>query len=120
MPFLEFCKTIGKTHLFIDLRKKDFENTHCLPIKLFYYLACGRPVIYSNLKSIRKEIKNFNFGYVCEPDDLQSIADHIVEYIVHPDMYFEHTKNALIASKSIYDWNLIDKQFVSFIENQRE
>ena len=118
MPFLDFCKIIGKTHLFIDLRKKDFENTHCLPIKLFYYLACGRPVIYSNLKSIRKEIKNFNFGYLCEPNDLQSIADHIVEYIVHPDIYFEQTKNALIASKSLYDWNLIDKKFVSFMENQ--
>ena len=118
LPFLDFCKTIGKTDLFIDLRKIDFENTHCLPIKLFYYLACGRPVIYSSLKSIKKEIENFNFGYLSDPSDMHSIAGHIMDYITHPDIHSEHAKNALIASKSIYDWNLIDKKFISFIENQ--
>ena len=118
LAFPEFCKTIGNTDLFIDLRKIDFENTHCLPIKLFYYLACGRPVIYSNLKSIRKEIKNINFGYLCNPIDMQSIAIHITNYIKNPDIYFKHAKNALKVSSSMYNWNLIENKFISFLENQ--
>ena len=118
LSFTKFCKTIGDTHLFIDLRKIDYENTHCLPIKLFYYLACGRPVIYSNLKSIRKEIKDFNFGYLCNPTDYKSVAGLITNYIIKPDIYFEHSKNALNISYSKYNWKLIEKKFISFIGDQ--
>jgi len=117
LPYLEFCNTIGDTHLFFDLRKMNVENTHCLPIKLFYYLACGRPVIYSNLKSIRQEIKDINFGYLCNPDDIQSIAGHIVNYITHPTTYSEQATNALDVSRSTYNWNVIEKEFISFIKN---
>jgi len=118
MPFPEFCKTIGNTHLFFDLRKRDFENIHCLPIKLFYYLGCGRPVIYSDLKAIRKEIKNINFGYLCNPADVESIAWLIVNYIKHPETYIEHASNALEIYKSAYNWKAIEKGFISFVENQ--
>jgi glycosyltransferase involved in cell wall biosynthesis len=118
LSFSEFCKTIGDTHLFIDLRKIDYENTHCLPIKLFYYLACGRPVIYSNLKSIRKEIKDFNFGYLCHPNDLQTISKHIIEYIKNPEIYYEHANNALNISRSKYNWDIIEMKFISFVANE--
>jgi len=118
LPFPEFCKTIGDTHLFFDLRKIDVESTHCLPIKLFYYLACGRPVIYSNLRAIRQEIKNINFGYLCNPNDIHSIADHIIEYIENPDIYARHSMNALNISKSTYNWKVVENEFISFLENQ--
>jgi len=116
LPYPEFCNTIGNTHLFFDLRKIDVENTHCLPIKLFYYLACGRPVIYSNLKSIRQEIKDINFGHLCDPDDIQTIAGHIVDYITQPAFYSNHATNALTVSKSTYNWNAIENDFISFIQ----
>ena len=117
LPFLEFCKMIGDTQLFFDLRKIDVENTHCLPIKLFYYLACGRPVIYSDLKSIRKEVKYVDFGFLCDPDDYESISVHIVDYIINFTMYAGHSTNALNVSKSTYNWKAIENDFISFIEN---
>ncbi len=120
LPFPEFCKTIGDTHLFFDLRKRDFENTHCLPIKLFYYLGCGRPVIYSDLKAIRKEVMNINFGYLCNPNDIHSVAGHIMDYINQPGLYTEHATNALNISKAKYNWNAIENDFISFIASQSE
>ena len=118
LPFLEYCKVIGNTHLFFDLREIDLENTYCLPIKLFYYLACGRPMIYSNLKAIRKEVKNINFGYLCDPTDFESIANQIIEYIVKPELYIEHANNALELSHSVYNWNKIKNDFNSFIDRK--
>jgi glycosyltransferase involved in cell wall biosynthesis len=120
LPFPEFCKTIGNTDLFLDLRIVDLENTHCLPIKLFYYLACGRPVIYSNLKSIRREIKPFNFGHLCDPTDIKTIATHISDYILNPNIYLQHAKNALNSSKAKYNWALIENDFISFINSCRD
>lgn len=120
LPFPEFCKTIGNTDLFLDLRIVDIENTHCLPIKLFYYLACGRPVIYSNLKSIRHEIKPFNFGHLCNPTDIKTIASHISDYISNPVVYVQHAKNALNSSKAKYNWALIENDFISFVNSCRD
>lgn len=119
LAYQDFCNAIGKADLFLDLRKKDIENTLCLPIKLFYYLACGRPVIYSDLRSIKHEIQNFNFGYLCKPNDCNTIATHIVHYIENPDIYLQHATNALEVSKKVYNWKIIEKKFILFIEKHR-
>ena len=117
LPFSEFCKSIGNTHLIFDLRKIDFESTHCLPIKLFYYLACGRPVLYSDLLAIRHHIKEFDFGYLCHPKDIPSIATHITDYIANPGLYLEHAGNALEISRSTYNWKAIENDFLTFIDS---
>lgn len=117
LAFPEFCKTIGNTHIFLDLRKKDFENSFCLPIKLFYYLACGRPVIYSNLNSIQKAIPDINFGLLTEPDDSEKISAQIINYITDNVLYNTHCANALKISKEKFNWQLIEGEFVDFIKS---
>lgn len=112
--FLDFCKEIGETHIFLDLRKTDFENSHCLPIKLFYYLACERPVIYSNLKAINKTIPNFNCGYLCDPLDFDSIAESIYGCISDKKKYNEFCINAEKLSKK-FNWGMLKVDFISFI-----
>ncbi|HPC26404.1 MAG TPA: glycosyltransferase [Paludibacteraceae bacterium] len=116
-PFLEFCKQIGDTNVFLDLREKNFENNHCLPIKLFYYLACGRPVIYSDLKAIKKEIYPFNFGYLVSPSEHQIIAKYLEKYLIDYQLYYEHSANALRASEKKFRWDFIKDDFISFIKN---
>ncbi len=119
-PFREYCKIIGNTNLFLDLRKKDFENNMCLPIKLFYYLACGRPVIYSDLKSIKREIPNIDFGFLCNPNDIETISNHIIDYTNNHRLYNAHCNNALKISRSKFNWSLIENDFISFIKNISE
>ncbi|NDP19854.1 MAG: glycosyltransferase family 4 protein [Paludibacter sp.] len=114
-PFSDFCKTIGNTHIFLDLRKKDIENNYCLPIKLFYYLACGRPIIYSNLNSIKKTIPEMNVGFLCEPADIESISNSLIEYIDNSELYVSHCENALSISKLKFNWKLIENDFLEFI-----
>lgn len=119
LPFINFCQEIGKSDIYLDLRQIDIENNLCLPIKLFYYLACGKPIIYSNLRSIRKGVRNINFGHLCDPNDSDLIASHIINYIQHPKTYTEHSKNALKTSKLEYNWNLLEKDFINFIYMQK-
>ncbi len=116
LSFKDFCSTIGNTHLFLDLREKDIENSNCLPIKLFYYLACGRPVIYSDLKSIKKAIPNINFGYLLPPTNTEKISDAITKYINDSQLYNDHCENALKLSHNQFNWELIEKNFITFIQ----
>jgi len=120
MPFRDYCNEIGKSDLFFDLRQIDIENTHCLPIKLFYYLACGKPIIYSNLKSIRKGIENINFGFLTDPNNSIKIASFISDYINNPDLYKEHARNALLESHNKYNWKKIENSFISFLATEKQ
>lgn len=119
LAFPDFCKTIGNTHIFLDLRQKDFENTYCLPIKLFYYLACGRPVLYTNLNSIQKAIPDINFGLLTNPDDSEKISNRIIDYINNNELYSAHAGNALKLAKEHFNWKLIENEFVDFIKAVR-
>jgi glycosyltransferase involved in cell wall biosynthesis len=117
MPFIEYCQVIGDTHFFFDLRSDDCENTHCMPIKLFYYLACGRPIIYSNLRSIKHEIRNTDYGFLSNPMDYRYITSRILDYISKPEKYIQHANNALTESTEKYNWSEIESDFRTFISN---
>lgn len=56
MPLAEFCRYIQNFDIAFDLRDRDAENRHCLPIKLFYYWAAGVVPIYSDLDAIRRHV----------------------------------------------------------------
>jgi len=112
-----YIKLINDSDIFIDFRSTDFENSHCLPIKLFYYLALERPVLFSNLKAIKKEVAIEQFGYLVNPTDTQKIVDLINAYIKVPNLYSTHCKNAKTLFKTMYNWEKIEAQFINFIEN---
>ena len=93
----------------------DAENTRCLPIKLFYYLACGRPVVYSDLKAIRRQVEPFDFGCLVAPSDAEGICRFLLDCIDHPDRYRQYTANARRAAEEKYNWGIIEEQFVTFV-----
>lgn len=117
VAFNDFCETITKQDFFLDLRDDDIENTHCLPIKLFYYMAAGRPVIYSDLKAIRHGLPEIVEDSLVRPDDITRAAKLICQYVAHPELYEQicYRNKQLIENK--YNWELQSKSFVQFIEN---
>ena len=112
----EYINLIKDTDIFMDLRKVDFENTHCLPIKIFYYMALERPVIYSNLKAIRKEVEISEFGYLVNPKNSNNIAKIIIKYLNNNGLYHKHCANSKDFFKKYYNWEIIEESFVNFIE----
>ncbi|MCL2435419.1 MAG: glycosyltransferase [Lentimicrobiaceae bacterium] len=115
LPFSDFCKYASQMDLCFDLRAISWEHNRSLPIKLFYYLACGRPIIYAKLKSITTFFSDISFGYLVNPSDTDAIADKIVNYINHPEIYREHCQNALHLSKEKYNWAKIKDNLIQFI-----
>ncbi|MGC3979177.1 MAG: glycosyltransferase [Paludibacteraceae bacterium] len=115
LSFTEYCKIIGNYDIYFDLREKDVENNHCLPIKLFLYTACERPVIYSNLKSIQKEIKDHTAGYFCAPDNKKDIAMRLIYYINNKESYFEHCRLAKAIYKEKYCWETIKNNLLEAV-----
>ncbi len=79
--FEKFTDALADADLCFDLREINFENNHSLPIKLFYFMGAGKPVIYSDLKGIRKHMGTLSFGSLADPQDAEAISEIIVNYI---------------------------------------
>ena len=100
----------------MDLRDTDVENTRCLPIKLFYYLAAGRPVIYSDLKAIRKGVSEIISDSLVQSEDTETAAHLIEEMVIHPDRYKLICNRNRHLAENKYNWERISNVFVQFIE----
>jgi glycosyltransferase involved in cell wall biosynthesis len=118
LPFEQFCTAIAGYDLFFDLRKKDKENNQCLPIKLFYYMACARPVIFSDLDAIELQVPEINeFACLTNPDDYGNISQIVTEYIRKKDKYCEHSAAAGKYSIEKYNWEIVSGKFLKFISD---
>ncbi|TAF74364.1 MAG: hypothetical protein EAZ53_09500 [Bacteroidetes bacterium] len=115
LEFHKFIQTIKDTDVFLDLRKSDIENRHCLPIKLFYYLGLNRPIIFTDLKAIRKEVDVSKVGYLVDNEDINLISNLILNYIDNPDLYQNHCRNALEIFNEKYNWELIERNLVKLL-----
>ncbi len=115
--FIDFLSIINQTDIFLDLRSADLENQYCLPIKLFYYAALGRPVIFTSLKAIRKEVDIDKFGYLVNPEKTEQIVDLIIKYIDNPAFFTKHCRNARAIAEKEYNWKTIEPDFIRFMHN---
>lgn len=113
--FKNFIDLIKDTDIFLDLRSTDFENQHCLPIKLFYYAHLGRPVIFSDLKAIRKEVDIEKFGFLADPEDSDNIVKILSDYLQNETRYYQHCRNACNLAMNEYNWQKIESLFLNFI-----
>jgi glycosyltransferase involved in cell wall biosynthesis len=115
--FTDFTGQINETDIFLDLRSGSFENDRSLPIRLFYYAALGRPVIFSDLKAVRHDVEIEKFGFLTDPGNTEGTILLISEYLKDPDLYKRHCENARNLAIEKYNWGKISPRFRSFIKS---
>ena len=115
ISFEKFTESYAKADICFDLRDLNFENNHCLPIKLFYYMASGKPVIFTNLKATRQHVDVSKFGYLVDPENSDLISDLLIGYIEDPEKYDIHAHHARKEYEEKYNWGIIRDSFVNFI-----
>jgi len=118
--FENFLELIRDCDIFLDLRTKNLENIYSLPIKLFYYAALGRPVIYSDLNAIRKEVEINKFGFLVNPASSDEIADIISGYLTNNVFYYQHCRNARNLAMDKYNWKRIEPELISLISRDQD
>lgn len=114
--FERFTEAFADADLCFDLREINFENNHSLPIKLFYFMGAGKPVIYSNLKGIRKHMGTLSFGSLVDPQNAEAISEVILKYVRNPELYHLHALNARNEFERKYNWGTIKDSFVDFVK----
>ena len=117
LSFNDFIGQLKDTDIFLDLRTDNFENRYSLLIKIFYYAALGRPVIYFDSVAIRANVEIAKFGFLVKPDDSGQIIKIISDYLENNNLYAEHCRNARKLAEEKYNWQKISPEFLRFIES---
>lgn len=115
LPFEDFCHKLSDNDMFFDLRVNDRHNTRCLPIKIFYYMAVGKPVVYSNLRAIRNGIPEIDEVGILVGDDVLETAKAVSELLADESRYCNMCNRAVELSRDKYNWQEIKSDFVRFV-----
>ncbi len=79
------------------------------PLKIFEYMACGVPVVASNIGQITEIIEDGINGFLCEPGDNEMFADKILDLKNNDFLRKQISKNA-IESVVLHSWdNVVNK-----------
>lgn len=97
---------------FVLYRNDDFSN-YTLPNKLFDYLACGKPVIVSDVRPMRRVIEETGAGIVTDCSRPEPIAEAI-EYIRNAD-YATMSANGIRAAEQRYNWSVDNASLQAFV-----
>lgn len=82
---------------------EEISAHHTSPMKLFEYMASQRPIVASDLPSIR-EILPYDAGLFCAPDDTKELATTIRKAIAEP----EESKHRANRAREAVDTNTWD------------
>jgi len=116
VSFEDFKESILKFDFALDLRSIDIENTRCLPIKIFHYCGCGIPVVYSDLKAIKRFFSETGFIHLVHPDDYLSTVKYISSLLEDKDMYVKVSKEAVAYIEKHCTWENVEKKLLNFVE----
>ncbi|MFZ1279855.1 MAG: glycosyltransferase [Ignavibacteriaceae bacterium] len=120
LPRIDYCdlgSLLNKSHFFIDLRENNKIFDKSLPIRIFDYLACGRPIIFSNLNSLDEFDNMAPFVYLIDPINAKEVIRIIVAYLNKPEMYSEHCRQARKSFEGKYNWELIESKLLEVVNN---
>lgn len=118
VPWGKYEEISGKlkdADICFDLRNYSFVYRNSLPIKIFEYMASGKPVIYSDIKPVREELDVFKFGFLVNPSDTEGISEKVSGYIRDPKLLKEHSQNARREAEASYNWSVLEPELIRLV-----
>lgn len=79
-------------------------GTTVLPLKLFFYLGSGRPILAGNTPDIAEVLRNNETALLCEPDSLVSLVAGL-KALTDDDKLAHHIAAGAQADSQNYTWN---------------
>jgi glycosyltransferase involved in cell wall biosynthesis len=89
VPYEEVPKYVNAFDVCVILKKKDIPGS---PLKLWEYMACGKPVIATNTEDF-KALEKYNAGILVDPEKPEEVADAIISLLKNKELMEEMGKN---------------------------
>ena len=93
-------------------------GTTVLPLKLFLYMASGRPILAGATPDVSEVLRHRHNAFLCRPDDPQALADGLAELLGDPSLASRLAAAALAESADL-TWDARARRIVDAIEARR-
>ena len=103
---------INMSRLGLSLLQPIPRYIHAVPIKLFEYMACGKPVVASNFPEIARVVKEADCGILVDPTDVDEIVDAILYLLEHPEEAKRMGENGRRAVEEKYSWDKMEEKLL--------
>lgn len=101
--------------IFIELRDDTFFYRNSLPIKLFEFMAMGRPVIYSENDAIKEVLDIEQIGAFVNPNAVEDVTSLLQRYIDHPALLRRQGDTARKLAVEKFNWSNEEKMLIDYI-----
>lgn len=110
------CMSAADVLVLPNSGKSELSRSYTSPLKLFEYMASGRPIVASDLPSIR-EILNESNAVFFEPDNPESLASAIKKVLNDKELAKRISEQALKDVQK-YSWHERAAKILNFIKNE--
>ncbi|MBW4446674.1 MAG: glycosyltransferase [Spirirestis rafaelensis WJT71-NPBG6] len=104
VPHNELIAKYTSAHVAIDLMKRNSERELAFTTRTVEYLWCGLPVIYNDYAELSDYIREYDAGWIVDPEDTEAIAAVINEIFDHPEIVAEKSQNAQRLVREKLNW----------------
>ena len=80
------------------------------PLKLYEYMACGKPVVASNIPGVGDLLTRNGCGLAVEPDDAIALAQNLIRLLSDDRLALEMGKRARKTAVEFFGWNTISER----------
>ncbi len=94
--------------------KKLFKN---ISIKQFEYMACGVPVLGSDLPPVASYINQARCGKVFDPNSSEALAEGVIDILDDDDEWKRMSESGMRAVQTLWNWGKTEKKLFSIYEN---
>lgn len=119
VPHDDLVAEYTRAHVAMDLMKRNPERELAFTTRTVEYLWCGLPVIYHDYAELSDYIREYNAGWVVDPEDREAIAAVLDEIFEHPEQVIERGRNAQRLVRERLTWDKTITPLDSFVRHPR-
>jgi len=125
--YVEYLGTISRSRMALELSKaacgicifKPMKNhIEALPNKIFEYMSAGLPILCSDFALWKKIVVQDKVGFVCDPEDINSIANSLIHIANLNKKELEAKgRNGIELIETKYSWESEEKELLDLYQS---
>ena len=93
------------------------DRTGLSPLKIFEYMACGKPVVATDVGNLRRIIGRHECGLIVKPGDIDAMSEALRELARKPELARKLGENGRQAAVRHYSWSKISEQVSAILQD---
>ena len=117
IPQRELCDYINLSDIGINANTDHPHNSMAIPVKIFPYMACAKPIILANRGEIAHLVKKYNVGLCVPPGDIEAFTNAILEFYHKRELCKRYGDNGYKLVNERFSMDRLAREFSSVISD---